>query len=369
LPWDSVLIEPEDFSIKYELTPLDQLPSQEFLVLLNAKDTVINEVTFQIDYVTWDGIRSSLVRIEYEGMGIENPALGAEWIPDASNSLLISVYEYYSLVLEEFYVFDLANESVWGVRLGCDGYVILGPEHVVYRCVESLNTWHFLSIEDPIFVHTVKLPKTLEKVENYFPIWIDGTTITFDSWNEARCIVYMPDWNLECQEYPFWVGDISPDGQRVDVRIGFYMWPDSISVLTTVCIENYTAACQPIQSDRMIPLSDDGRAFLIGSAWTPDSKGILYIIHIETYGYNAQAEETEIWLYDVATREFTKLARYIGLYEFRRLRPWKNMPIWSPDGEYVVLESVGEISLFSVETGELQLLTEGGKLLGAITLP
>ena len=191
----------------------------------------------------------------------------------------------------------------------------------------------------------------------------------FDNWHEARCFVYMPDWSYVCHEYPFKVGDISPDGRRVDVRIRDDMRRESISVLTTVCIENYTAACQPIQSDRMIPPSDDGRSFLVDSAWTPDSKGVLYITHIETYGYNAQAEETEVWLYDIATREFTKLARYVGLYEFRRSRSWDNMPIWSPNAEYVVLISVGELSLFSVETGELQLLTEGGKLLGAINLP
>jgi hypothetical protein len=336
---------------------------------MNAKDTVINEPTFHIDYVTWEGIRSSLVRLEYEGKGIENPALGAEWIPDGSNSLLISVYEYSSFDLKEFYTLDIAGGSAWGVRLGCDGHVILGLEHVVYRCFESLDTWHFISIEDPTVIHTVKLPKTLTNVQEYMPMWTGRATIMFDNWNEARCFVYMPDWNLECQEYSFWVGDISPDGQRVEVRIGDDMWPDSISVLTTVCIENYTAACQPIQSDRMIPPPDDGRAFLNNSAWTPDSRGILYITHIETYGYNAQAEDTEIWLYDLGTREFTKLARYIGLYQFRRSRFWNKMPTWSPYGEYVVLESVGEISLFSVETGELTLLAEGGKLLGAITLP
>ena len=142
--------------------------------------------------------------------------------------------------------------------------------------------------------------------------------------------------------------------------------------MDTECLLNDHVDCVA----RLSPLSNglprsDEYWYLGDAAWLPDGSGLLYLVELETNRSNHVTDEREIWLYDIETQMFD----FVGRYEIRlgfgnnSIDSARYPPPWSPDGSSVVM-SVGEqYYLFNVETAELTPLTEGGILLGAITLP
>ena len=94
------------------------------------------------------------------------------------------------------------------------------------------------------------------------------------------------------------------------------------------------------------------------------------MVHVDTDHTNQSPEESELWLYRLADQTFHKLFELPGVQYFGD--PWFGVEepgYWSPDGESIVISDWETFSLLNITTGQMTLLTEGGILLGTLTLP
>jgi len=94
------------------------------------------------------------------------------------------------------------------------------------------------------------------------------------------------------------------------------------------------------------------------------------MVLIDTDGTNQSPEQSELWLYRLDDQSIEKLfdlpgAQYFGDPRFDLQEPG----YWAPDGGSIVVSDWNTFSLLNISTGTLTPLTEGGILLGTITLP
>jgi len=96
---------------------------------------------------------------------------------------------------------------------------------------------------------------------------------------------------------------------------------------------------------------------------------MLYIVQLDTDKTTVAKERSEIWRYDIIDQTFGMLFDLPGEFYFGD--PWFELAPapWSPDGKSVVIKNGQSFSLLNIETGEVTPPTEGGSLLGTITLP
>ena len=83
---------------------------------------------------------------------------------------------------------------------------------------------------------------------------------------------------------------------------------------------------------------------------------------------NHETDETEFWLLDLESMELEKVGRYPQNYSYSKYTSINIRPIWSADGDQVVLYSRENYFLLSISSGEITPLTEGGVILGEIDL-
>jgi hypothetical protein len=94
------------------------------------------------------------------------------------------------------------------------------------------------------------------------------------------------------------------------------------------------------------------------------------MVHVDTDHTNQTAEKSELWLYRLADQSFHKLFELPGAQYFGDPRFGVEEPgYWSPDGESIVISDWETFSLLNISTGQMTPLTEGGILLGTLTLP
>jgi hypothetical protein len=112
-----------------------------------------------------------------------------------------------------------------------------------------------------------------------------------------------------------------------------------------------------------------GERYIADAVWMPNSSELLYIVTVNTDHTTMRAERSEIWHYDLGEKSIDLLYDLPGDLVFGD--PWFELAPapWSPDGSSVVVKDGPFFSLLNIETGVLTPLTEGGVLLGTVTLP
>lgn len=376
LPTTVRFVSNDEFSIAYESGDITQLGSVKGIVILDSDTLVVEEPNFSIDLVNWEGLREQLLRITYIGEGeFGKFGLEVEAIQSLSTALSIGVSDFFEL--KELYVIDTESNVSWGLIFDCIERVFhgidtsLGANYLAFRCAENSDTWFLISINDPLELHMIMIPKSVENPRTLRPIWVEDNLLLFRMRSpRGLCISQGPEWDARCWELPYWLGRMSNEGRHLEVRIGqFEMFPEEVGFVSIECLSLNIEPCDPSVRNSWLPPSDFGRLFLDQSVWLQGGQGLLFNFLLDTDGSNNEPEETEIYILEVDSMEIRKVGHYNQVLEFHNPPTSTAPPMWSPDGEWIAVSSFdGNHYLLSIRTGELQLFAEGGFLLGPLEL-
>ena len=378
-----------DVPIEYEfLTPFENLPHGEGLVIWDFKAQ-------RFDYLTWDGQRFPLLSVTLSP-GLTDFVRPAPVFGEADKIVLP--------IAGDFYVFDLKSRSAWGYATDCeDLYVYVSPPEnwaVGQRYVAFLcrNDVHIVSLAQP----SAPFTKLIVGGEgSVVPTWSGDSELTIRSKPAetiARrwCTATLPSPSLECQEPPYWVGAISPDGASMEVReVGVESplpWePDRVGVASAECLMRGEQECRPrwYPGDGVVAAWDDHSwtgdylGHRLPVAWSPDGASMLFITQQEAPNRATAVASVghDVWRLNLKTGSFARLRTISsGFPMFRWLeRDGQYLPpIWAPGGERVLIEPDTfyrtqdryPLFLLSIRDGSLTTLTEqGGPVLGPLSVP
>jgi len=377
LPGNAKLIDSEEYALEFtfEDVALDVASPQMLLIDIESRRSLEVGNRIAVDMIDWEGNRQQLFSVLYrgrEGIG-RATSIYVSPITVATNWIIMDLRIAYQA--SEFYLVNLDTYDIWAFEDGCveqSLHPAIGVNDIAVGCLEEPRIWHFLSIEGAGEGHELELITESNTSFSYPPVMFEDFALFLEDVNQVACTVDFQIWEPVCKEFILWLGSISADGEWIEVRYEYDFDPEMVGVMEAGCLLLDETVCEPLLMPLAseLPISQD-RWYLGESAWLPDSSGILYMVELETDGSNNETDEREIWTFDIPTRQFRFLGRYNLPLRFGDNHPItnENPPPWSPDGSSVVM-SVGEqYYLFNVETAELTPLTEGGILLGAITLP
>jgi len=376
LPGNADVLDPDDYAITFDFVDLTSLSQNTALLFINSHidEAPTVDCIDTLEVGDWDGNRQVLVCMDYIGTeDLEHVDIYADPINEASSRILVSVEENYSV--QGLYVLELSSGEMWGFQPSCNGFThsALIGDYIMWMCSDENRVWHFIEMKnlEPVSGFDFRIIGRdggmfrPERVLGYDMMWPEFS-------NHEICAFNLSAQSLICNEYDYWFGPISPDGYLIEVRDGRYYEPMRVGIMETECLRDREMECYvwfTLFSDE-IPVSDP-YLFLDESTWLPDSAGMLYSVGLETDSSNVILDAREIWVFDIRTQEFELIGRYdlplrFGSVHYDNVR---YTPPWSPDGSCVVVSVREQYYLLNIETGDLTPLTEGGVLLGAITLP
>ena len=371
------LVASPDSIFTYEFQENNNQLEGSFLVL--QERGTHNPLSVEITLVDWDGRQYPYLEINHSNASVENTG---RFVPVRINNnchfpIVFFYFAEYGGGNPEILIFHLENELAWALIDACEtsssANLVPGPTQLGFQCSEDLGTWYFVNFDELAISPRFSLPHSETENDLLYPEWVNTNLLLFrGSLNQRVCSANLHSWDPYCREVQHWVGPISPDRQSVEIRTGNYYEPISVGSLNLSCLmhENSTCTARETSFPDEIASATSGR-FLADSAWLPESQGLLYVVFCTPSPGVDEEEHSEIWYYEIASEEVRILGDYPGSLSFGNPInvSISNPPPWSPDGSSVVM-SVGEqYYLFNVETAELTPLTEGGILLGAITLP
>jgi hypothetical protein len=359
----------DDLTVQIEFHDWNGLAGEQVMLVLSSEATLTEGGEVTLDYLTWDGLRGSLATFTFD----HNGAIQGETRTGDRNIVLVT-YLPSQYSAQETYILDFATREVQGFKEGCGitSGLAAGQQFAAFACSENRLVWRYLSLHDPLNQQMIEVQADLDPPIRFEPIWLDAHQLLLrQDFSKAACVADVVTGNLACHKLDFWLGPMSPDGRRFEVRIGLDIAPDQIGVVGSDCLLHADAPCNPrlrILPPDVAPLDSAIRS-LKDSVWLPDSRGLLYIVHLNNDRTTTAYERSEIWRYDITSQSFEMLFDLPGEFDFGEPRFELAPPPWSPDGSSVVVKDGGSFLLLNVETGDLTPLTEGGVLLGTITLP
>lgn len=376
------LIEEEDFSISVNWNEDEEIPSEQVTLVIPGINLGYTDSSAPpiFDYLTWSGTRGRLFEIKYnDNLDLRFPII-LNLSPAANRYFGFGLGD--SLNLVEIYWIDIQTRQVFGYDPPCksittvgDDALAIGAKWLAYVCDEDQTTWHAFSLEDPSNTISFLLPFDRSFSEGFEPYWLDSDTLILDrrGRTDTRCIVdlmdpYEPE--ISCQEFDFILGRFSPDGNLIEVRASnetIDALPQDIGVLSFDCFSN-SIQCKPaFYVSPFFPISVS--IYLEDSSWLPDGSGILYLQIEENIVNSVLDPDTRLWVFDLESETFKLIA---GLDPSTRFGYFFDQPsaIWSPEGDYVLLQNALAIYAYDMTDGTLQLLSdEGGTAIGTVILP
>jgi len=371
-PDEPSMLPREEFTLDLDyLLDLNELPSGEHLVLWDEEER-------RLDLVTWEGTRIPLFTVNDSQSKIDE-GLGAWPLSLPTKGIIIPIgylatdddrFINYSKL---YYFIDLESGEVQGLVTQCEtaggsNLASLGLGNFAFRCLDDLDRWYFLSLNEPFELTSSVIPFG-KYAFDYVPRWETPDLIEY--YNRRGSDIF-PHFYLDIEagdkwseEYPLWVGITSPDGKWVEVREGHAQVPDKVGLLQIKCLKPKIEECAPAV------ILDFGRKeeqILEPAAWSPDSR---YMVYIGSAGLSDVP--TNIWIYDVASEEIVHEWEFPGFYQYRFIR--EAPAIWAPDGRLLVewMNAHEDPSmagyLLNIEDGSLTKLYEGGQLLGTVQIP
>ena len=276
----------------------------------------------------------------------------------------------------EYYLISIGSFIDTQISLDCEKGIFeeaFGYDLLVFRCLDQPNELVVINTAKGNLIENELTTSSLGQDSIYIK-WTGINEVATYEWSTDTggkhkvCFSDTSEWNTLCASYPFWVGDVSPDGKWVEVRRGDGDWPEAIAVLPSECLHPENDHCKPEWNDQDIHTS--GWVELV-SAWTPDSN---YIIYLDAEGI--VGGKTNYWVYDVQANEFIRNWSEPGTQSFRVITQKGWQPIWTPEGDrFLVIdhsahrdpENIGY--LVSPEDGSRTLLFEGGVVMGVVEIP
>ena len=378
LPANAIFLDADEHALEIDIQDLPTNFSGSTLLLVDWESTRPQEEgdIICIDATDWEGNRQRFLSITttgYSGDG-EITSVRVSPVNLTTQRLMIELRVDYQE--SQYYLVDVVSHEIWAFKDGCVEQSFspaIGFGEIGVACSEEPQIWHFLRDDARGPGHEIALNIDSHRYFSNPPIMFEDCALFLESINHISCVVDFRNWDSVCKEFDFWLGPISGDGRLIEVRIGSDNHPDMIGSLDTHCLRSITEEeCVPELRRFPDGVSDLGsNRYLIGSAWLPNGGAMLYEVLIIDDSSNYNNDETEIWVFNIQSHQLELVGTYgyslhFGDYNADSVR---YPPPWSPDGSSVVM-SVGEqYYLFNVETAELTPLTEGGILLGAITLP
>ncbi|MDF1500588.1 MAG: hypothetical protein P1P76_08970 [Anaerolineales bacterium] len=362
-------MDSDELAVTIEFSDWEEHANEQVLILLSSEITIDEAGEVTLDYLTWAGIRGTLVTFGLDA----NSAIIGEGMTRNEDAFLVS-YRPVSYSARESYLIDLASHEVRAFKETCDLPLPMGigPEFIAFACTESKQTWHFINLNDATDQLTLELPDSAKSYLFLEPLWLNRNEIIYvEARNNSSCFVDVTIWDPVCKGLDFWLGPMSPDGSLFEIRTGSEIAPNEIGIINSDCVTKSTVPCNPqltkVPSD-MAPVDSATRA-ITDSVWQPEGDAIYYIVQLNTDKMTIAKERSEIWRFDLAAQSFEMLYNLPGELYFGEPRFELAPASWSPDGKRVIVKDGPRISKLNIETGELTLLTEGGVLLGTITLP
>jgi len=376
LPGNAVVLDPDEYAINFAYEDLTSLSQDTALLFLNShidEDQAV-DCMYTLEVSDWEGNREVQVCMDYIGNeDLEHVDIYGDPINEASSRILVSVEENYSV--QGLYVLELSSGELWSFQPLCNEFTdsALVGDYIMWMCSEEYQAWYLIEMDRLEPVSRLSFRVTGRDGGMFKPVRLLGNDMMWpEFFNHEVCAFNLVAQQWVCSEYDYWFGPLSPDGQWVEVRIGDDYEPMMVGIMGTECLRDREMDCYAWLTlfSNDIPASDS-YWYLGESTWLPDGAGILYSVELETDHSNNESDEREVWVFDIRTQEFERIGRYdlplrFGSVHYDNVR---YTPPWSPDGSSVVV-SVGEqYYLLNIETGDLTPLTEGGVLLGTITLP
>jgi hypothetical protein len=359
----------DDLAVQIEFHDWEDLAGEQVLLMLSSEATLPEGGEVTLDYLTWDGERGSLATFYLKA----NTAIRAGLMTGGGNTPLLR-YLPRPYSARESYIVDFARYEIRGFKEDCDLSLTMGigSEFIAFACSEAKLTWHLLSILDPSTFRTISLPADLDPQALYYPVWVDDQRILLQKdFHSGTCTADAATLDPVCKDFSFWLGPMSPDGKWFEVRIGWEYAPDSMGIISSNCLTLADEGCFPIVAPAppgMAPIDSASRN-IADAVWLPNSSELLYIVTVNSDHTTMRSERSEIWHYDLGEKSIDLLYDLPGDFVFGDPRFELAPAPWSPDGSSVVVKDGGSFMLLNIETGKLTPLTEGGVLLGTITLP
>jgi hypothetical protein len=387
---DPAPIERVDPTIRVEfLTSLGDLPLGNLVVYKDALDRD------QVNFLTWDGLSGPLLRLD--------PSASHGRVREYSFLLMRESARYLVLSLlmaeqdpsrkppREFVVIDLLEQQAWGLKVACpsgeEEYSLLesvGWGQVVHRCSDEPEVVRILPVDSNSEETALPMPMALEW--SSFAVWLnENELLILRDLNSAEyCIGEVDRWKPECHSLPFAIVGVSSDGIWVEIRQYSTEPPwhlQKVAMIPAACLAvPEGGACVPEWVEISLP---DGVLIFPSGAMAPDGSKMLLIAAEEPRGTTPGDRPAQVISLGKETGSLTRLASIpisrLGWPVFRRMgmtdRPLA--PIWSPDGEWVILEeglratdAAGPLYVISAQTGEIRLLQESaGNVLGSLNVP
>ena len=376
LPGNVLFLELEDYAISYDIGDLTIGSDGSVLVFLSSETGLPQAPgsVYTLDVVDWEGRRETLLSITYIGReGFGDARIYVNPIDEESPWILASLEENYRV--REYYLFNINTGETWAFQHGCESALVpsIGTDYIAYSCFEDRPTWIFLPLDLIGNLHSITLSGSPDDLCCDPPVISDNDAFFLEDINRIGCLVDFRAWDPVCKEFDFWLGSMSPDGQWIEARIGNDAHPESIGFIDIECFREEGSECVPHLTSFPEEIAPQGfNRYLSDSAWLPDNRGLVYFVHAGTNQETLRAATTEFWLFDLSIGSFEYLNQHQGELFIGEDSHQSQIapPPWSPDGSSVVVGNYSnEFFLLNVETGELTPLTEGGTLLGAITLP
>jgi hypothetical protein len=371
---DEVIIQAENYGIQFTYDEYLFENGSSYLIFIDEHDLISDNNKMKVSAMDWEGNRQTLLSIDYSSQKPETDvAINAFPLPAGSPWLLLG---YGSLTeLWELYIVNLSTGESWGIAPGCSSLMrgSIGDKYLAYQCIDDEFVWNFIPLSNPDSRIPLSLSgATIEPFDSAVPMILGDLALFYPFLSNQVCNGIINDWQPHCWEIPFWLGPLSPTKMWFEVRSGSDHSPNEIGVTTAGCILLNDPRCNPILSpppeDMAPPKSGD--RYIGDSVWLPIEEGLLYMVHLDTDHTNQSPEESEVWMYSLSDHSFSRLYVLPGVQYFGDPRfDLKEPGYWSPDGRSVIISDWDTLSLLNIETGELTPLTEGGILLGEITLP
>ena len=361
------LIRPSDFSLIFKLDA--PVPPGEYIV--TAEDTFTFESENQFKVMTYAGEIISSIDVMQINENISSPTLIVTRIHRDSNRLFIGVGS--NLSTKELYVYDLDSETTWGIALECEtvagdyGYA-LGAEFLTFRCLDDTHTWHFINTNDPSIGFSIDVPIASGYLDS-FPIWVGTEEILIKGDNGAFCLGSISDWDPGCEDLSDWVGKLSPDKKYIEIRDGLTdQLPKSIGAVSIPCLRSGQESCEPTIIDLTAYTNDQVEFTLTaGSTWIPGTTNLLFLREIDYVISSNSFDETELWLAEFPEGKLTRLDVLEGEFFLTEFIP-DAQAVWLPNGKEVVLNTLSDLVVYNIETGEQRSIGNPGTVLGTITI-
>ncbi len=316
-------------------TSLDEIDPGQYIVVYDS-DASHKQGDFIFQYISWDAkshgpffhLASS---DESENRLGEIPGHeGRLWftVEDPPGLLLLDIP---SMRTRQFSFVEKCDDLIKSYFMGNDflGFICRYGSDDISRYII-----YFISVEDMQIVGSCPYPEGVPMIGWHLNKLIFSESWRIDAKSFRYCIAEAPDWKIECQDLPYHVGEISPDGEWVWVAPAGETDADRfrempLAILPSDCLGVEGPNCQP--KPIMPPVDSEGNYYDFAyPSWSPDSKKLL-VVDVECVG---GWPHTWAWYYELAEGVSKDI---ISLNECC-LFPFDTFVMWSVDSKQFALD-------------------------------